>query len=199
MWKDVKQVLAEMTAPQLRGILQDLYGLSAENKAFFHSRFLSHQDGSEHLEPYKARIREAVYPEEPWQTFQFSAGRKAISEFKKANGNLSDMLSLMLYYVKCGNDCTLEFGDIGAPFYDSMGSMFSRLVATLIKQEDETLVSEFMPLLEAEFKRVEWMGWGYGDELRESLEDLKQAFPTVVPSNSRQAGTINGTIVKKKS
>ncbi|MCY4032356.1 MAG: hypothetical protein OXF05_09600 [Hyphomicrobiales bacterium] len=145
---------------------------------------MSDQVGSEHLEPYKARIREAVHPKGHWQAFQLSDGRKAISEFKKANGNLSDTLSLMFYYVKCGNDCTLEFGDIGAPFYDSMLSMFSRLVETLIKQKDETLVSEFMPLLEAEFKRVEWMGWGYADGLRELLEDLKKAFPTVSLSDS---------------
>ena len=184
-WKDVKQVLAEMGAPQLRGILQDLYGFSAENKAFFHSRFLSDQDGNEYLEPYKARIREAVCPEGHWHIIQLSDGRKAISEFKKANGKLSDILSLMLYYVKCGNDYTLKFGDIDAPFYDSMVSMFSRLVKTLIKQEDETLVSEFMPLLEAEFKRVEWTGWGYGDGLREWLDELKKAFPTVDLSNSR--------------
>lgn len=176
-WKDVKRVLMEMGAPQLRGILQDLYGFSAENKAFFHSRFLSDQDGNEYLEPYKVRIRDAI-PQDPWQDIDLSAGRKAISEFKKANGNLPDMLSLMLYYVKCGNDYTLEFGDINAPFYESMGSMFSRIVETLIKQKDETLVSEFLPRLEAEFKRVEWMGWGYGDWLRESLNDLKKAFPT---------------------
>ncbi len=50
-WKDIKQVLAEMRAPQLRGVLQDLYRFSPENKAFFHARFLSAQDGIDHLEP----------------------------------------------------------------------------------------------------------------------------------------------------
>ena len=177
-WKDVKQVLAEMGAPQLRAVLQDLYGFSAENKAFFHSRFLSDQGGNAHLDPYKARICKAICPKEPWrQDVQLAAGRKAISEFKKANGNLSDLLSLMLCYVACGNDFTLEFGDIDEPFYDSMESMFARLVKTLIKQKDEVLASEFLPQLEAEFKRVEWVGWGYGDGLRALLDDLKQAFP----------------------
>lgn len=182
-WKDVKQVLMEMGAPQLRGILQDLYGFSVENKAFFHSRFLSDHGGNEYLEPYKASIRDA-FSLDPWQDICLSAGRKAISEFKKANGNLPDTLSLMLYYVKCGNDCTLKFGDIDASFYDSLGSMFSRIVKTLIKQEDETLVSEFLPQLETEFKRVECMAWGYGDWLRESLDDLKKAYPTAGLSNS---------------
>lgn len=179
-WKDVKQILAEMEAPQLCGILQDLYRFSSENKAFFYSRFLSNQDGSDHLETYKVRIRKAICPKEPWkQDVQLSAGRKAIAEFKKANGNLSDLLRLTLYYVTCGNDFTLEFGDIDESFYDSMVSMFARLVQTLIKQKDKTLVSDFLPQLEAEFKRVEWMGWGYGDGLKELLGDLKQAFPAI--------------------
>lgn len=184
-WKDVKSVLAEMGPPQLRRILKDLYGFSAENKAFFHSRFLSDQAGNDHLEPYKMRIRRAICPKEPWkQDVQLSAGRKAISEFKKANGSLYDTLSLMIYYVTCGNDFTLEFGDIDESFYDSMASMFSRLVEVLIKQRDETLVSQFLPQLEAEVKRVKWMGWGYGDELCALLDDLKQTFPenSEVPS-----------------
>ena len=179
-WKDVKQVLADMGAPQLRGLLQDLYGFSAENKAFFHSRFLSSQGQDDHLEAYKVRIRKAICPKDPWkQDVQLSAGRKAISEFKKANGNLSDLLSLMLYYVRCGNDFTLEFGDIEESFYDSMESMFSLLVQTLIKQKDETLASYFLPHLEAEFQRVKWVGWGYGDGLKELLNDLEKAFPEI--------------------
>lgn len=178
-WKDVKQVLSTMLAPQLRSVLQDLYGFSTKNKTFFHSRFLSDQSGSDYLEPYKIRIRKAVCPKVPCKrNVHLTAGRKAISEFKKANGNLRDKLSLMLYYVTCGNDFTLEFGDIEESYYDSMLSMFARLVETLIKQKDETLTSEFMPLLEAEVKRVEWIGWGYGDGLSMFLDDLKEAFQT---------------------
>ena len=177
-WKGIKPVLAEFSSIQLRGILQDLYQFSAENKAFFHSRFLRGQAGNDYLDPYKARIRKAVCPKEPWkQDPQLSAGRKAISEFKKASGDLCDTLTLMLYYVKCGNDFTLEFGDIDAPFYDSMESMFSRIIKMLIKHKDEALVAAFMPKLEVEFKRVEWMGWGYGGALREWLGDLREAFP----------------------
>ncbi len=71
----------------------------------------------------------------------------------------------------------MEFGDIDEPFYDSMESMFARIVETLSKQKDDVLRTEFMPQLEAEFKRVEWMGWGYGDGLRALLNDLKEAFP----------------------
>lgn len=85
----------------------------------------------------------------------------------------------MLYYVTCGNDFTLEFGDIDESFYDSMESIFARIIETLVKRKDKTLASKFLPQLEVEFKRVEWMGWGYGDGLKELLDDLKQAFPEI--------------------
>ncbi|APS56887.1 hypothetical protein [Piscirickettsia salmonis] len=176
--KDLKAVLLEMDTTQLCGVLQDLYKFSSENKAFFHSRFLADQRNYDHLMPYKARIRNAICPKEPWKyEVQLSIGRKAISEFKKANGNLRDTVSLMLYYVSCGNDFILEFGDIDERFYDSMGSMFARLVNTLVKHKDRALAAEFMPQLEREVKRVAWTGWGYGDELAASLSDLQKVFP----------------------
>ena len=97
--------------------------------------------------------------------------------FKKANGNTHDTLTLMLYFVKCGNDFTLEFGDIDEGFYNSMGSMFSRVVQTLLKQQDEQLFAEFLPQLEAEFQRVDGqMGWGYPDELADHLAELRDAI-----------------------
>lgn len=170
-WKDIKPVLAEFNTAQLRGLLKDLYQFSDENKAFFHSRFLSGQEENAYLKPYKVRIQKAVCPKEPWkQDQQLSLGRKAVSEFKKANGNLRDTLTLMLYYVECGNDFTLAFGDIDEPFYSSMESMFSNIVKTLIKHKDEALAAEFMPKLEDQFRRVDGrMGWGYPDILRECL------------------------------
>ncbi len=83
----------------------------------------------------------------------------------------------MICYVKCGNDFTLEFGDIDEGFYDSLCSMFSRVVQTLLKQQYQELFAEFLPSLEAEFQRVDsQVGWGYPDELSDCLSDLKDAF-----------------------
>jgi len=176
-WKDIKSTLEDMTSIQLRGILQDLYKFNAENKVFFHSRFLTTQAGHDYLEPYKEHIQKAISPKDPWEgTVKLSAARKAISEFKKANGNIRDTLHLMLYYVTCGNNFTLEFGDIDEAFYDSLAAMFNSITSTLIKQKNEDLAMEFIPLLEEEVKRVEWMGWGYGDECKELFDDFIKEF-----------------------
>jgi hypothetical protein len=125
-WKDVKPVLSGFSSTQLLGLVQDLYRLNAENASFMHARFLSDDTKQGHLAPYMTKIQGAISPKEPWkQDVKLAEGRKAISEFKKANGNIRDTLTLMIYYVKCGNDFTLEFGDIDEGFYDSLCSMFS--------------------------------------------------------------------------
>jgi len=177
-WKDIKPILSEFSATQLLGLVQDLYRFSDQNALFMNARFLSDGTGQDHLVPYKKRIQKAICPKEPWkQDVRLAEGRKAISEFKKANGDVRDTLSLMVYYVKCGNDFTLEFGDIDEGFYDSLGSMFSNITQLLIKQSDQKLVDEFLPMLETEFNRVNGkMGWGYPDELSDYISDLRDAF-----------------------
>ena len=177
-WKDVKPKLSAFSSSQLLGLVQDLYRLNTENAAFIDARFLSNDNGLDRLAPYESRIRAALHPKQPWkQGVKLAEGRKAISEFKKANGNTRDLLTLMVYYVKCGNDFTLEFGDIDEGFYGSLCSMFLSIVNILLKKDDTDLFADFLPLLEAEFSRVDGqIGWGYPDELSDHLMDLKDAF-----------------------
>lgn len=178
-WKDIKPVLSDFSSTQLLGLVQDLYRFSEQNASFMQARFLSDRTKGDHLTVYKIRVQQAISPKQPWkQGVRLADGRKAINDFKKANGNISDTLTLMVYYVKCGNDFTLEFGDIDEAFYNSMGSMFSKVVQMLLEQQELDLIAEFLPTLEAEFHRVDGkMGWGYPDELSDYLAELRDAFP----------------------
>jgi|AntAceMinimDraft_12_1070368.scaffolds.fasta_scaffold61922_2 hypothetical protein len=179
-WREVKTVVADWNEDQLRGLVQDLYRLNAGNAEFLHARLFVGSDAAQTLEPFKKRIKLAVSPSEPWKRgVRLSEGRKAISDFKKANGNISDLLALMVYYVQCGNDFTLEFGDIDEAFYDSLCSMVDQIKKLLIKENDVGLAAKFIPLLEKEFERIDGqMGWGYPDELGEQVAELKGRFTT---------------------
>ena len=178
-WKDIKPVLSGFSSTQLLGLLQDLYRFSEHNASFMHARFLSEHTQTDHLAVYKKRIQQAVNPNQPWnQGIHLAEGRKAISDFKKANGNIRNTLILMVYYVKCGNDFTLEFGDIDEAFYNSLGSMFYKIIQILIAQNDKDLVAEWLPMLEAEFHRIDGtVGWNYPDELSDYLAELRDTFP----------------------
>lgn len=189
-WKDIKPVLADFSSKQLLALAQDLYNFNPENKAFFHARFLKTNAGLADLASYKERIEYYICPVEPWdRDYSLREGRKVLSEFKKANGNLKDTLELMLYYVRCGNSFTLEFGDIDEAFYNSMESMFYDLVKKLIKEKDEKLAAEFLPQMEAEFQRVDdQVGWGYPDGLRDCLSELYEAFPAPSEQYEKKVG-----------
>lgn len=177
-WKDVKKIISGWSDKQLVSLVQDLYRLSPENAAFLNARLLQQAATKQTLAPYKERIRAAVSPKEPWkQDVRLSEGRKAISEFRKANGNARDTLLLMTYYVQCGNDFTLEFGDMDEQFYDSMCSMVGQIKDRLLKENDPEVADEILPLLEKEFERInERIGWGYPDEFSDHLEDMRNAF-----------------------
>ncbi|MDV7144739.1 hypothetical protein R3X27_18820 [Tropicimonas sp. TH_r6] len=177
-WIDIKQVISGWSDKQLVGLVQDLYRLCPENAAFLNARLLQQSAPKQRLAPYKKRIRAAVSPREPWkQDVRLSEGRKAISEFKKANGNVRDVLMLMTYYVQCGNDFTLEFGDIDERFYDSLCTMVRQIKDRLQNEQDQKLADEILPLLEKEFIRIDGqMGWGYPDEFGDCLEELRTAF-----------------------
>jgi hypothetical protein len=173
-WRDVKAVLSEFSREQLLGALQDLYKLNPATKSFFHSRFLGGAGGADHLEAYKKRIRNAISTNHT-RPLRLGEARKAVNEFKKASGRLEETLELMLYYVECGNDFTLAFGDIDEAFYSSLESMFYGIVKILIKQKDAALAQAWLPKLEREYNRVSDFGWGYADYLSECLEELREA------------------------
>jgi hypothetical protein len=177
-WKDIKAIVSGWSETQFVGLVQDLYRMSPENAAFLHARLLNQTPSKQTLAPYKKRIRAAISPREPWkQGVRLSEGRKAISEFKKANGDVRDTLLLMTYYVQCGNDHTLEFGDINEPFYDSMCSMVRQIKDMLLKAQDQDLADQILPLLVTEFERIDGqMGWGYPDEFSDHIEELQRVY-----------------------
>lgn len=177
-WRQVKQVISPWSNSQLAALVQDLYRLNSTNSDFLHARLLSDTDHEQCLVPFKKRIQHAISPAQPWkQDVRLSEGRKAISDYKKANGNVRNLLTLMVYYVKCGNDFTLEFGDIDEAFYDSLCTMVVQIKERLIAEDDADLAAAFMPLLEKEFQRIDGkMGWGYPDEVGAHVAELREHF-----------------------
>ena len=176
-WRDVKKVLQQHEKDQLISLIQDLHKLSASNADFLNARLFG-ADEVRSLDPYKKRIKQAISPAQPWkQEVRLRDGRKAISDYKKASGDVRGVLTLMVYYIKCGNDFTLDFGDIDETFYNSLCSMLDQVKKQLIAEKDQQLADEFIPLLEREFQRIDGqMGWGYPDEFGEQVAELRGRF-----------------------
>ena len=166
-WRDVRAVLNNADHNDLLKLIGDLYALRKENQDFLHARFL--RDASA-LAPYKETIKHYISPAEPWKTpVKISIARKAISDYRKAVGDPEGLAELMLFYVECGVNFTLEFGDIDEAFYTSVIRVFSDGMKMLNRCEED-VVSRLLPRFEGAIHSTADMGWGFHDSLRDTFE-----------------------------
>jgi len=167
-WTNIKSILAKKETPELMMLIKDLYALNKNNKTFIEARYLA---GEDTLEPYKKRIDEALYPDVMKdRPVSFSAGRKAISDYKKATKDSDGTIELMVLYVSTGTQFTLDYGDMYDEFYDSLISMFHSTLKLLDKTDSKTQ-DKFVPELADIVDSVRGIGWGYHDDLCSLLND----------------------------
>ena len=73
----------------------------------------------------------------------------------------------MLYYIECGTEFTLTYGDIDEPFYNSLSSMFDQTVNEVKKLTKNETCKDFTYRLQEIVNDATNIGWGYGDEVSE--------------------------------
>ena len=170
-WKDIKTVLSQQSIPDLLKLIRDLYALRPEVKDFLHARFLTSEKT---LAPYKHTIQQSLSPDViHGEDIELSRGRKAISDYQKATKDAIGTLDLMTYYVECGTQFTVDYGDIDEGFYESLESMFTQVVKRL-QHSDQKTINRFLPRLRGVVRQAHGIGWGYYDAISETLE---AAFP----------------------
>jgi hypothetical protein len=79
----------------------------------------------------------------------------------------------MTYYVECGTQFTVDYGDIDEGFYASLEAMFTQVV-TRLQHSDQDTIDRFLPRLRGLVRQAQGIGWGYYDAIAETL---KEAFP----------------------
>jgi hypothetical protein len=170
-WVDVKKIVGRFEKKQLVDLVGDLYRLSSDNQDFFHARF---SIGTDPLKSYKTIIQNAIHPYlEEHEVLDIDRANDAVENYSKAIDNPSGEAELMLFYVECGNDFTLSYGDIDEEFYDSLISMYEKAIDTIIDMPP----SEQKPLKKRLYETMtsaSGIGWGYYDELKSLFYN---AFP----------------------
>jgi hypothetical protein len=170
-WSAVKTAMENFHRDALMALIRDLYGLSPSNKHFVHARFGLGQDP---LAEYKKIVSDCMYPDVYRNhPVQIAKAKKAVSEYRKAAGDIRGEIDLMIHFVERGNQFTLDYGDIDENFYDSLLSMYSRAVKAVIElpeSEQESFRERLWELTESSNK----IGWGYHDRL---CEEYYRAFP----------------------
>ncbi len=171
-WIDIKRIINSFEKKQLVELTGDLYRLSTINKDFLHARFSL---GEDPLEPYKRIIQNGIHPYlEGNETLDIQSATEAISHFSKAIDDAKGEAELMVFFVECGNNFTLSYGDIDEDFYDSLLSMYEKALETVFElpiKEQKT----FRDRLHEVMVSASDIGWGYHDGL---CDLYYKAFPT---------------------
>jgi len=168
--KNFKNYLKIQDEDSLRNDLIDLYKTFEVIREFYIAR-IEPKYTDELVKKYKKVLAQQFCPQSNKLRFpklNYSVARKAISDFKKINSNPSLIIDLQLTYVEYGVQCTLEYGDIDARFYDSMESMFRK---TLKDMEKNGLLDLFQSRCLAIQRDTSDLGWGFGDAVTELCEE----------------------------
>ncbi len=94
--------------------------------------------------------------------------RKAISDFQKLSPTAEILTDLMMHVVERGVAFTNEFGDINEAFYDSIASMYRKVIQHIITNH---LQVKFQGRCKDAEEASHDIGWGFGDEMEEIYED----------------------------
>ncbi len=171
-WSELRKTLAKWEPPELINLVKELYDASPANRDFLHARLVANADDDSVLEPYRERITTQFYPTRGYGKLHLAEARKAIRDYRKATGNLTGTIELMLTFVEHGTAFTREYGAINEAFYDSLESVLHEMVK-LLCQAGAELYPRFRDRLEQLAEIANHIGWGYGDCVRDQVGYLE--------------------------
>ncbi|MDQ1301761.1 MAG: hypothetical protein QG637_1683 [Chloroflexota bacterium] len=163
-WAKLKSRLSALDKDMLLALLRDLYALNADNKVFLTTRFLA-ATPEELTAPYRRVVRQVFNPDRGVPSLQLGAARKALNDFRKACADPRQVIDFMLFYVEQGVICTNSYGDIDAPFYDSLLAAYRNAAQLVAGIKDPDLIEPFQPRFQKIISNTRNIGWGFHDGL----------------------------------
>jgi hypothetical protein len=177
-WTEIDKHLRQLPAEEVIKLIKGLHDLSPQNKAWLRAKLLPVVQDVKYLEHCRRQVANLVYketsgfPDMP----RFREAKKVITEYRKSTGDLRGTLDLMLTYVERGHQFTLDFGDIDDPFYTVLENMLEHFAIELRRSPAKyELYEQFRPRLMAIRRHTE-IGWGYGDFVRETIDELEKVL-----------------------
>jgi hypothetical protein len=173
-WKDVKTQLQYFDQAQLIELLRKMWQDLPESKLYLINAVMPGADISAEVERYRKIIKDRFFPTRGLGDMKLSRARKAINDFAKTHPPPVALAELMLFYVEQGVAFTAEYGDIDAPFYDSLLSMFESLVE-LIEKHGMEIYGPLGARIERLRRASQGFGWGFSDGMNELFDRLDVA------------------------
>jgi hypothetical protein len=175
-WEEVKAKLAGFDRAALLAVLQDLYAAAEGNRAFLHARFALGQDP---LQPYKKIVDRWLSPDVfRGEETSVSRAKRAISDYKKASGDLEGQAELMVYYCERAAGFCRDVDHQDAAYCDALVRMFEQALRTTtdLAANSEAIRTCLLSTLDHVRSMGHELGYGVGD-------DMDILFAEFVPSS----------------
>jgi hypothetical protein len=179
-WTEIDNQLKERSVEDLIKLLKGLHDLSPQNKAWLRAKLLPVTQDVKYLEDCRRKVANFVYKETKGMPSmpRFQEAKKVISDYRKSTSDLRGTLDLMLTYVERGHAFTNDFGDIDEPFYDKLINMLERFVVELRGSPAKYELYELFRSRLMAMRKTSDIGWGYGDFIQETVDELEELFAT---------------------
>lgn len=174
-WTAIRQHLKGWESAALIALIKDLHDSSPTNRDFLHARVAAAKGGGAAFASYRKRVVDPFYPSRGEGNLKLGEARKAIREYRKATGDIPGNIELLLVFCETGAEFTNEFGDIDERFYDALGRGLDDL-CELVKQQGRQSWEAVRDRLEKLVADTDGIGWGYADDIRYSVADLREEF-----------------------
>jgi hypothetical protein len=163
---DLKKTLTKFDKNELIRLIIERAKLKKDNMEWLEIEFQRPDELPELLEYYKKKICRAL------DSNDFTAAKKAISDFNKASPDRENLIDLMIYYVEMGTEITLDCGDMYEDFYTKLENVYIDAIKLLNEWGDTKLIEKFRPRMETLVNKTEYVGWGYHDVLWDWYDEL---------------------------
>jgi hypothetical protein len=177
-WSEVKRRLAELDRGGLLGLLQDLYSASTDNQAFLHARLGL---GEDVLAPYKVTISRWLWPD-PFknQDISVAKAKKAIADFKKANGSPEGLVELMVFYCERAAGFARDVGLQDEGYFNALLRTFDQALKIIGALPDKARPL-LLERLDSVRRQSHDFGYGVGDEMDYLLDRYRGETPGAGP------------------
>ncbi len=166
-WSSVKRELGNLERNELLNLIRDLYQASKDNQIFLHTRL---GQGADVLKPYKATIQRWMCPDIfRNQDYSISKAKKAISDYKKAEGKVENLAELSLYFCEQAMEFLYDCGLDDEGYYDSLALMFDNALKLISRLETEMQDAYLGRIMEVWYKSKSY-GYFLPDLMADSIE-----------------------------
>ena len=161
-WKAVKAALQSFDRAGLLGLIQDLYSVAKDNKAFLYARLGLRSD---QLAPYKATISRWICPDLMRnQSVSISKAKKPIADYKKAIGQLVGLAELSIFYCEEAFNFVESCAFEDERYFVALIRMYNRAVQYVLDLPAAGR-GAFAERLGRLRSRARSVGWGVEDEI----------------------------------